>query len=188
MGGAGGSHCNVMEHGPGRGWLAGARCCLLPARLLRCCLCVTVAATCGVPSPTAPERSAHRQTPACAPLAPKHIPCLSALLPHMLTPHPCPPAPADDFISWVNDLERDPRYSHWPTSLDSLLMPMPGEGPTGCPPCFPSCGVCPPECLCKLCCALPGWSGPGARLLKSCTPAASRRALLADSTHTPNPA
>ncbi|GAB4815180.1 hypothetical protein N2152v2_002226 [Parachlorella kessleri] len=38
---------------------------------------------------------------------------------------------SDDFISWANDLESDPRYSSWPASLESLLMPMyPGRLPS----------------------------------------------------------
>ena len=31
-------------------------------------------------------------------------------------------------IAWVNDLEKDPQYASWPSSLQALLMPMfPGE-------------------------------------------------------------
>lgn len=39
--------------------------------------------------------------------------------------------PSDDGIAWVNDLERDDKYSDWPRDLQSLLMPMfPGRLPS----------------------------------------------------------
>ena len=35
---------------------------------------------------------------------------------------------SEEAILWLNDLERDPQYAAWPSSLTTLLMPMfPGE-------------------------------------------------------------